>query len=109
MYAGFYHLLHTSLVREVREMAYYCLANMRRTAARNISRICAELGLDVATVTLEAVRLAWQPWAGLADDLWKVETLRDMLEQWLDLKSSKVEEEEYGRTLSHYNHTLCEM
>ena len=63
----------------------------------------------MATVTPEAVRRAWQPRAGLPDDLWKVETLKDMLEQWLELKSSGVEEEEYGRMLSHYIHTLCEM
>ena len=49
------------------------------------------------------------PRAGLPDDLWKVETLKDMLEEWLELKSSGVEEEEYGRLLSHYIHTLCEM
>ena len=60
-------------------------------------------------VTPEAVRLAWQPRVGLPDDLWKVDSLRGMLEEWLELKSSGVEEEEYGRTLSHYIHTLCEM
>ena len=73
---------------EVREMAYYCLANIGSINARNISRICAELYLEVATVTPEAMRLAWQPQAGLPDDLWKVDSLRAMLEEWLDLKSS---------------------
>jgi hypothetical protein len=109
MYAGFYRRLHTSSVPEVREMAYYCLADMRSNTARNICRICDELDLQVATVTPEAVRLAWQPRAGLPDDLWKVDSLRDMLEQWLELKSSGVEEEEHGRLLSQYIHTLCEM
>jgi hypothetical protein len=109
MYVGFYRRLHTSSVAEVREMVFYCGADMRSNTARNISRICAELKLTVATVTPEAVRLAWQPRAGLPDDLWKVESLRDMLEQWLELKSSGVEEEEHGRLLSHYIHTLCEM
>jgi hypothetical protein len=32
-----------------------------------------------------------------------------MLEEWLELKSSGVEEEENGRLLSHYIVTLCEM
>ena len=109
MYAGFYRRLHTSSVPEVREMAYYCLADMRSNTARNIFRICAELDLEVTTVTPEAVRLAWQPRVGLPDDLWKVDSLRGMLEEWLELKSSGVEEEEYGKCLSHYIHTLCEM
>ena len=34
MYAGFYHRLHTSSVPEVREMAYYCLADMRLSSLR---------------------------------------------------------------------------
>ena len=109
MYVGFYRRLHTSSVPEVREMAYYCLADMRSNTARNITRICAELDLEVSTATPEAVRLAWQPRAGLPDDLWKVDSLRDMLEEWLELKSSGVEEEEHGRLLSHYIVTLCEM
>ena len=109
MYAGFYRRLHTSAVPEVREMAYSCLSDMRSNTARNISRICKELGLEVATVTPEAVRLAWQPRAGLPDDLWKIETLRAMLEEWLDEKARGTEEEEHGRTLFHYINTLCEM
>ena len=59
MYAGFYRRLHTSLVAEVREMVHYCRADMRSNTARNISQICAELKLTVATVTPEAARLAW--------------------------------------------------
>ena len=55
------------------------------------------------------VGTAWQPRAGLPGDQWKMESLRDMLEQWLELKSSGVEEEEHGRLLSHYIHTLCKM
>ena len=109
MYAGFYRRLHTFSVAEVREIVYYCGADMRSNTARNISRICADLELEVATVTPEVVRLAWQSEAGLPDDQWKVESLRDMLEQWLELKASGVEEEEHGRLLSHYIHTLCEM
>ena len=66
-------------------MAYFCLADMRSNTARNIIRICAELELKVATVTPEAVRLALQPRAGLPDDLWMVDNLRDMLKEWLDL------------------------
>ena len=53
--------------------------------------------------------LSRQPRAGLPDDLWKVDSLRAMLEEWLELKSSGVEEEEHGRLLSHYILTLCEM
>ena len=58
MYAGFYRRLHTSSVSEVREMAYYCLGDMRSNTARNISRICDELGLEVSNVTPQAVMQA---------------------------------------------------
>lgn len=52
MYAGFYRRLHTSSVSEVREMAYYCLGDMRSNTTRNISRICDELGLEVSSDTI---------------------------------------------------------
>ena len=109
MYAGFYRRLHTSSVSEVREMAYYCLGDMRSNTARNISRICDELGLEVSTVTPQAVRQAWKPRAGLPDDEWKVGALRDMMEEWLLLKASGKEEEKRGRDLSNYIHVLCKM
>ena len=52
------------------------MADKRSNTARNISQICAELDLEVATVTPEAVRLARQPRAGLPDDLRKIDSLR---------------------------------
>ena len=109
MYVGFYRRLQASSVPEVREMAYYCLGDMRSTTAKNITRICDELGLQVATATPEAVRLAWQPRTGLPDDEWKVEALGAMLDEWLDLRAAGEEEEEQGRNLSHYISVLCEM
>ena len=109
MYAGFYRRLQTSSVPEVREMAYYCLSDRRTNTAKNILRICDELSLDVATVTPEAVRQAWQPRTCLPDDDWKVGALGDMLEEWLELKAAGEEEETYGSNLSHYISVLCEM
>jgi hypothetical protein len=109
MYAGFFRRLHTSSVPEVRQMAHYCLSDMRTNTARNITRICRELNLTVSTVTPEAVRRAWQPRTCLPDDQWKVGVLWTLLEEWLDLKAAGEEEEEQGRTLSHYIHIICEM
>ena len=94
---------------EVRQMAHYCMTDMRTTTAKNITRICKELDLNVSTVTPDAVKLAWKPRTGLPDDEWKVGVLRDMLGEWMELRAVGEEEEEQGRTLSHYILIICEM
>ena len=40
--------------------ANYCLTDMRTVTSKNITRICAELGLEVATVSPMAVKLAYK-------------------------------------------------
>ena len=81
---------------------------MWSNTGRNISRICDELSLKVITVT-PAVRLAWEPRAGLPDNLGKIETLRALLDEWLEEKASGAEEEEHGITVFHYINTICKM
>ena len=108
MYAGFYCQLHTSAVTKVQEMAYKCLSNIWSNTARNIFRICDELSLKVITVTLEAVRLAWQSRASLPDDLWKIKTLRALLDEWLEEKANEAEEEEHGITVFNFINMICE-
>ena len=109
MYTGFFQRLHTSSVVEVRQMAYYCMSDMRTTTARNITRICKELDLSVNTVTPQLVKEAWKPRRCLPDDEWKVGVLQDMLGEWMELRAAGEEEKEQGRTLSHYIHIICEM
>ena len=109
MYTGFFQRLHTSSVVEVRQMAYYCMSDMRTTTARNITRICKELELSVNTVTPQLVKEAWKLRRCLPDDEWKVGVLQDMLGEWMELRAAGEEEKEQGRTLSHYIHIICEM
>jgi hypothetical protein len=109
MYTGFFQRLHTSSVVEVRQMAYYCMSDMRTTTARNITRICKELDLSVNTVTPQLVKEAWKLRRCLPDDEWKVGVLQDMLGEWMELRAAGEEEKEQGRTLSHYIHIICEM
>ena len=90
-------------------MAHYCMSDMRTTTARNITRICKELNLNASTVTPEDVKEAWKLRTCQPDDEWKVGVLRDMLEEWMELKAAGEEEEEQGRTLSHYILIICEM
>ena len=109
MYTGFFKRLHTSSVLEVRQMVHYCMSDMRTTTARNITRICREHNLEVSSVTPEAVKRAWKLRNCQPDDEWKLGVLRDMLGEWMELRAAVEEEEEQGRTLSHYILIICEM
>ena len=109
MCVGFFRRLHTSSVPEVRQLVQYCMSDMRTTTARNITRICKELSLDVNTATPWEVRKAWQLRPMLPDDEWKLETLGNMVEEWLDIKGAGQGVEEWREVLFEYIHVLCVM
>ena len=90
-------------------MVNYCMTDMRTNTARNIKRICAELKLNIDTVTPQCVREAWKHRTCLPDDEWKVPVLQEMLEEYLQLKSVGEEECEQGRILTSYVQILCEL
>jgi hypothetical protein len=108
MYAGFFGRLRTSVVREVRMMATFCLSDMRTTTAKNIFRICDEFKLTIHSISPQSVKEAYQPHTVLPDDQWKLEVLREMLEERQKLREDG-RDREGEETLNFYISVLCEL
>ena len=90
-------------------MAALCMTDMRTNTSKNITRICAEYGGTPATITAKSVAMAAAPRPVLPDDMWKLDHLREMLDQWQELRVAGREGGEEADTLALYISILCEM
>ena len=90
-------------------MAAYRLTDMRTNTAKNIFRICDEFGCSIDTVIPQMIMDAYQPHPVLPDAEYKLDMLRDMLEERLRLREDGKDGREEDEMLTLYINMVCEL